>query len=159
MPERGPARAIGAALPKLLAPPLVISALVLMAAACLGSGASPPQAQGSMPRMNLEAPQPGAYLLPIGIFGWAIDLAAERGSGIDLVEVLDGGCGGIVLGVAQHGVERPDIAREYGEQFLRSGWQFQLDSVLPGDHVIGARARTVVTGEFNQCDSVVITVE
>jgi hypothetical protein len=75
--------------------------------------------------------------------GWAADPASQRGPGVTRVDLyLDGGPdqGGLYLGQASYGRERPDVAMALGGQrFLNSGFELVID--MPrGPHTIVAVA-------------------
>ena len=75
--------------------------------------------------------------------GWAADPASQRGPGVGRVDLyLDGGPdqGGLYLGQASYGRERPDVAMALGGQrFLTSGWELIIE--MPrGPHTIVAVA-------------------
>src|SRR5205823_12835297 len=76
---------------------------------------------------------------PVAVVGWAVDLDAASGTGVERVLVfLDGDQSqGTALGPAQYGIERPDVvAALQNPRFLNSGFEFQVDpaAVPPGAH-------------------------
>jgi len=111
----------------------------------------------SQPILSLELPPPGEVLLPFRVSGWAIDRGATWGPGVERIEVLDGGCDGVVLGEAEFGLERQDVAGQYGERFAESGWQFVVDRLSVGDHLLGVRLVSELSPE-PVCNTVAISV-
>ena len=77
------------------------------------------------------------------IRGWAANPSSPRGTGVSRVDIyLDGGPdqGGLYLGQADYGRERPDVAQALGGQrFLRSGWDMEA-SIPRGPHTLVAVA-------------------
>ncbi len=65
----------------------------------------------------------------LGFSGWAVDKNSSSGTNIDRIEFyLDGPRGfGKLLGNADYGSARDDIATNYGSEFMNSGFRFKLD--------------------------------
>lgn len=87
----------------------------------------------------IEEPAAGAFIAgAVTLRGYAIDRASPTGTGIDLVHIyLDGPYGtGTIIGGATYGLDRPDIAAQYGERFGPSGWELAWDTagLTPGVH-------------------------
>jgi hypothetical protein len=87
----------------------------------------------------IEQPPAGAYVSgAVTLRGYAIDRASATGTGIDLVHIyLDGPYGtGTIIGGATYGLDRPDIAAQYGTRFAPSGWELAWDTtgLAPGVH-------------------------
>ena len=144
---------------------LLLLAFVLLAVGALASGciksgeASVSEPGDSRPAMAIEIPSPGDVMLPFRIAGWAVDLSAEKGTGVDRVEILDDGCEGTVIGIATYGIHRSDVGATFGSPFAPSGWQFLVETLSPGRYALGVRARSTVTAEFNQCQSLSVNVK
>jgi hypothetical protein len=72
---------------------------------------------------------------PFVLAGWAADLAAAEGTGIDTLHVwaypLTGGTP-VFLGVASAGGARPDVADAYGTQFRDAGYGLVVHGLDPG---------------------------
>jgi hypothetical protein len=85
------------------------------------------------------------------VSGWAADVSATTGPGVDAVHVWaypSTGGAAIWVGAASYGGMRDDIAKLYGDSFGRSGyWLFA--SLPPGSYTLVVFARSTVTGEFN----------
>jgi hypothetical protein len=91
-------------------------------------------AQGEAPyTLAVDWPTEGALVGPhVVLSGWAVSPRGGAGAGIDAVQVyLDGPAGsGQLLGRADYGLPRPDIAELRGdERFAASGWR--LEARLP----------------------------
>ena len=74
----------------------------------------------------IEQPAAGAFVGDtVTLRGFAIDLARSTGTGIDRVHIyLDGPLGtGTMIGGAIYGLDRPDVAAQYGARFGPSGWK------------------------------------
>ena len=142
--------------------PAVCAALLillagLVAAACSSSGGAS-SGMASRPAMGIEKPGGSSVSLPVAISGWAIDRAATGETGVDLVQILDDGCDGTVIGIAEYGIERTDIGQEYGAQYVNSGFQFNLIRLETGPHTLAVRSRSTVTEDFSYCETLFVTV-
>jgi hypothetical protein len=137
----------------------VLLALAVIATACAWRGeASMNRPTESQPAMSIEVPSPGQVQLPFLIAGWAVDLGALKGTGIDRVEILEGGCEGTVIGIATNGIERSDVAETYGSQFAHSGWQFEVKLLRSGDYTLAVRTKSSGVDEYSQCQAIQVTV-
>jgi hypothetical protein len=116
---------------------------------------------GTSPHLSIDIPGDGAHLsAPVTIAGWAADLAALSGTGIDAVHVWAYPASGspVFLGAATLGFSRPDVAAIYGAQFGASGYSL-TSSILPaGDYVIAVLARSTLTGSFSVYQAIRLTV-
>jgi hypothetical protein len=91
----------------------------------------------------VESPTEGATVAagPLTITGWAADIVATDGTGIDQVRVsldADPDQGGVPVS-ANYGMERPDIAELLGDpRFTGTGFALAWDSTstTPGPHVL-----------------------
>ena len=94
------------------------------------------------------------------VSGWAIDQGAPTGTGVDRVHVWafpSGGGAGVLLGAADYGQSRPDVGSIFGSRFTNSGYRLQV-TVAPGNYTIIAYMHSTVTGTFNICRIVRVTV-
>lgn len=87
----------------------------------------------------IEQPSAGANISgTVTLSGFAIDLGSSSGTGVDAVHIyLDGPHGtGTFIGAATYGLNRPDVAAQYGTRFAASGWERTWDTtgVVPGIH-------------------------
>jgi hypothetical protein len=117
----------------------------------------------STPRMWVDTPQQHDTLSEnVTVAGWAVDLTAPGGSGVDAVHVwaypVEGGAP-VFVGGASHGHARGDVAGAFGSaRFTNSG--FVLHGTLPRGRFydLVVFARSTVTGTFNQSFTVRIRV-
>lgn len=95
----------------------------------------------------LDTPENGAVISSLtDVRGWALDGSAAEGTGVDGVQLyLDGA----LVGDAQYGEPRPDVATQFGPQFANSGWTTRLDpsAFSVGPHTLEARVRSGVSGD------------
>jgi len=94
--------------------------------------------------------------VPVGqsftIAGWAVDLAATSGTGVDTVHVWahpQSGGAPIFLGVAEYGGYRPDIAALYGEQYGRSSYTLVTRPIPKGTYDLVVYPHSAVLGGFS----------
>ncbi len=138
---------------------LVLVALAVVATACSRDTSAETEVITSPePEMGVDLPQELEMQLPFVISGWAIDRAAMAGTGVEVVQVLDGGCEGAVIGIAEYGLERPDIAELDGEQFRYSGWEFEVARLHLGERILAVRTQSYGAESYNQCRALPITV-
>lgn len=114
------------------------------------------------PLTTIDAPGSGAILLPrFTVSGWALDLAAPNGSGVDAVHVWAypvSGAAPSFLGVANYGTTRPDVAANYGTQFANTGYNLLSPPLPLGRYQIVAFARSAVSGIFHNAAAFNVTV-
>jgi hypothetical protein len=113
-------------------------------------------------RMTIDAPQAGAVVASSFLVGgWALDLAAENGSGIDTVHVwaypIAGGDPRF-LGVAAVGDARPDVVMTFGDQFLRSSYNLWVSGLRRGMYDLVVYAHRAATGAFEGAQVVRVTI-
>ena len=87
--------------------------------------------------MTIDLPANGSTVSQaFTIAGWAIDVAAPTGTGVDLVQATANPIGGgspIALGTAAYGGNRPDVGTAYGDaRFAPSGFSLSSASLLGG---------------------------
>ena len=115
---------------------LPMVALLMLAACTSTSGADESDDDIGPPvslSMAIEIPSETYVQPPFVVSGWALDEAAEGDPGISKVQVLDRGCEGDVIGVAEYGAIRNDIGLRYGDQVEDSGWQFEVTRIHTGE--------------------------
>jgi YVTN family beta-propeller protein len=109
----------------------------------------------------IDTPQVGATARTFTIAGWAIDLAAGGGTGIDTVHVWAypvGGGAPIFIGVASYGDARADIRAIFGDQF--AGAAYSITAALPaGAYELVVYPHSFVTGDFRGARVIRITVQ
>jgi hypothetical protein len=119
----------------------------------------------SEPRAALNPPGEGWELAqPFVAAGWATDLGAGSGTGVDRVRLLaypnpGSGQPPIGLGEATYGMARPDVAQYLGNpQFTNSGFQREIRGLTPGVFRLVAMARSTVSGTEFPIPGATITV-
>jgi subtilisin family serine protease len=116
----------------------------------------------SQPLVVLESPATNAAVVtPFALKGFAIDMGASSGSGVDLVEFTATPIGGSpqVLGQVTAFTRRTDVSAIYGAQFENSGFSFDVTSSLAdGEYSFCAKARSTVTGLFEAEDCATIHI-
>jgi hypothetical protein len=128
-----------------------------------GGGPTPPPQPTTAPKMALDSPRPNTTAPGEGfeIGGWAVDLGAPAGTGVDAVHVwafpVPAGAP-IFVGAARYGVPRADVAAALGStRFTNSG--FVLTGALAaGTYDLRAFAHSALTGTFNDVQSARIAV-
>jgi hypothetical protein len=118
-----------------------------------------------IPAMAVDGPAAGStQTRPFGIDGWAVDLGASSGPGVDAIHVyafpVVGGSPSF-LGVASYGVARPDVGAVFGSAFTNSGYHLAVTSgvLAAGQYDVTVYARSTVSGTFNQARVVRVTVQ
>jgi hypothetical protein len=93
------------------------------------------------PRMNVDAPAWGATVSqPFHLGGWAIDLAAASGTGVNTIHVWaypnpGSGQAPLWVGVPTYGGPRPDVAGAFGSaQFTNSGFGMSVTGLPAGTY-------------------------
>jgi hypothetical protein len=114
-------------------------------------------------RMTIDVPAEGGNVgRPFAIGGWAIDLAATSGTGVDTVHVWATSSTGdaTFLGVASYGAARPDIGTAFGNhQFDNCGFNLTASaSLAPGTYTISVYAHSTVANAFTMVQTRVVTV-
>jgi hypothetical protein len=122
----------------------------------------PAPVRGGLRRMVIDTPSGGAEVgRQFTIAGWAIDGTAARGSGIDTLHVWAYPAGGgdpLWVGVAGIGGLRPDVAATFGSRFGTSGFTIEVADLPPGTYDIVVFAHSEKAREFNQAETVRVTV-
>jgi hypothetical protein len=112
--------------------------------------------------MTIDIPQTGnAVDRSFTVAGWALDLAAEDGSGVDTVDVWAypaTGADPIFLGAAAIGGARPDVAATYGAQFERSSFDLVATGLRAGAYDVVVYAHRSRTNRFDAAQAVRIEV-
>jgi hypothetical protein len=114
-------------------------------------------------RMAVDTPVSGASVpARFVVAGWALDLAAADGSGIDTVHVWaypTKGQAPVFLGVAVYGDLRPDVGAVYGEQMGRSSYSLLVEGLAPGSYDLVIYAHRAATGRFDGAQVIHLTVQ
>jgi hypothetical protein len=104
-------------------------------------------------RMSLDTPADGSHVgLSFTVAGWAADLAAASGAGVDAVHVWAVPSAGspLFLGSATYGGPRPDVGAAFGSQFTNTAFGLTVASLPIGTYTITVYAHSTITGTFNQ---------
>ncbi|MEO7271910.1 MAG: hypothetical protein ABIX28_25285, partial [Vicinamibacterales bacterium] len=110
-----------------------------------GSGRVGAQVVIDAPRSQQDVDQPFA------MGGWAADLDAQAGTGIDTLHVWAYPLGGgppVFLGAATYGGPRPDVAAVHGDQFHETGWGLTVQGLEPGNYDLAVFAWSSATAGF-----------
>ena len=108
-----------------------------------------------MPRARQDVNQ------PFVIAGWAADLDAAVGTGIDTLHVWaypSTGGAPIFLGTPTLGGVRPDVAAVHGEQFREAGFALTVQGLNPGVYDLAVFPWSNVTGAFAPPNTVALTI-
>jgi hypothetical protein len=107
---------------------------------------------------------PGAHH-PVGrafvVAGWAVDLDAEAGTGIDTLHVWAypaNGAEPIFLGATAYGGRRPDVGALFGSRYTESGYGLVVRDLAAGDYHIAVFAWSTATGGFVPAKTVPVSV-
>ncbi len=112
--------------------------------------------------MVIDTPAPSADVPSSFLLGgWAVDLGAGAGTGVDTIHVwafaADGSVPPRFVGVPQF-VERPDVASYLGEQFRRAGYNMIVSGLGPGEWDLYVFAFSSVSNAFDNVKIVRVTV-
>src|SRR5262249_10249834 len=95
------------------------------------------------------------------VAGWALDLNATNGPGVDVVNVWavpQDGEPALFLGTADYGFDRPDVAAVYGVAAKSSAYSLKVADLPPGTYRIVVTAHSCISGGFDQVRSRIVTV-
>jgi hypothetical protein len=116
---------------------------------------------GTSVQAAIDTPQAGATAGAFTIAGWAIDLAATAGTGVDAVHVWAHpvtGASPIFLGAASYGEGRPDIGALFGAQFTGASFSLPVAGLAPGTYDVVVYPHSTVAGDFRGAQVVRVTV-
>jgi hypothetical protein len=113
--------------------------------------------------INIDSPTNGQLVTSaFEIGGWAIDRGAPSGTGVDAIQFYvfpnDGASPGVFVGTGSYGSARTDVGGIYGSRFTNSGYHFTITGLGPGNFLLGAYARSTLTGTYSVVKTVHITV-
>jgi hypothetical protein len=114
----------------------------------------------------IDTPVSGASVgSPFFVGGWAADLDATLGTGVDTVHVwaypIDASgkaLDPIFLGPAIYGGARPDVGAIYGDRFADSGYGIIVRGLPPGTYDLAVFAFSTVANNFTPAKVVRVTV-
>ena len=98
---------------------------------------------------------------PFEVAGWAVELGATSGTGVDWVDVwaFPSSGGAIHLGAAGLGVSRPDVAAFFGDaRYEPSGFHLWVTSLAAGSYELRVWAHSTVTGAFSNLRRISVVV-
>jgi hypothetical protein len=113
--------------------------------------------------LYVDSPAPGAIVTSaFEVSGWAADLGAATGTGVDAIHFYVQSNGapapGAFAGAAAYGSARGDVGAIFGSQFTNSGFHLTITGMAPGSGVLGVYAHSTVTGAFSIVRTVPFTV-
>jgi hypothetical protein len=125
----------------------------------------PKGSSGTGPQVVIDTPAGRAVLdglvQPFLLAGWAVDLDAESGSGVNTLHVwaypTDGGAP-LWVGATAYGGHRPDVGAIFGDRFTPSGYGMWVWSLPPGEYDLAVFAWSTVQGQFVPAKVVRVTV-
>jgi RHS repeat-associated protein len=110
--------------------------------------------QPSNVAMAVDTPSETVQPQPFALSGWAVDLGAASGTGVDAVHVWalsDAGGDAEFWGAATYGTNRPEVAAYFGRPgFANSGWTLPVTGHLAGAYQVIAYTHSAVTGRFSR---------
>ena len=109
----------------------------------------------------IEAPAPMAsFPGKLTLSGFAVDTAAQTGTGVDYVHVWGTRAGGETrfIGAATYGLDRPDLIPIYGAGFRFSGWSIVAADLPEGTWTFTVYLHSTVTGTFRTSAQVPVQV-
>jgi hypothetical protein len=113
-------------------------------------------------RMAVDTPKGRSVARqPFTVTGWALDLAAPEGAGVDTVHVWaypTAGGAPIFVGVASIGDPRPDVAATYGSQFERSAYRVVASGLASGTYDVVVYALRAATNAFEAAHQVRVII-
>ena len=114
-------------------------------------------------RVAIDTPAEGATVSNgLTIAGWAADLSAPSGTGIDSVQAYaypTAGGPGLYLGAAAYGNPRPDVGALFGSRFTNSGYSMTVANLTPGaSYRIVVFGRSTVSNTYSSYATVNVTV-
>jgi hypothetical protein len=114
--------------------------------------------------MSIDAPGNNqAVASSFFIGGWATDLGAATGPGVDAIHVWaypnpGSGAPARFIGAAEIGGLRPDVAAAFGPSAQRSGFGIIANGLPAGVYDIAVFVHSTLTGTFNNVQVVRVTV-
>jgi hypothetical protein len=116
-----------------------------------------------LPAMNVDTPAEGATATqPFILAGWAVDLDAASGPGVDVLHVwaIDPTTGnGTFVGATTTGGQRDDVGAAFGSQFATAGFNLSVFGLAPGTYQLIVYAHSTVTDTFSQARVVAVTIQ
>ena len=113
------------------------------------------------PQVFIDGPSQGATVTqPFKLFGWAADMTAASGTGVDMVRVSARRPDGTIvpIGNATLGIVRGDVGFYFDQQPLAAGYELNVSGLPAGPYTLVAEARYTATGLFEKTASVDVMV-
>lgn len=115
---------------------------------------------GTAVQAVIDNPTAGSVSSSFMVEGWAIDLGASQGTGIDTVHVWAYPAGGGAprfLGIAAYGGTRPDVGALFGDMFTGASYRLAVDHLPPGTYDLVVYPHSAVAGDFSGAKVVRVT--
>lgn len=118
----------------------------------------------SNPQLMIDGPASSSTVnSDLLLSGWAADLGAPTGPGVDAIHVYaypnpGSGTAPIFMGIAAYGTARADVAAAYGSQFLNSAYTLPIVGLAPGLYDLVLYGHSTVTNAFSFSRGVRVTV-
>jgi hypothetical protein len=114
--------------------------------------------------MSLDTPGSGTVPRTFFLGGWALDLAAGSGTGVDAIHVWaypnpGSGQSAVWVGVAGYGATRTDVGAAFGSQFTPAGYNLTVSSLGPGVYDLVVWAHSAISKQFDNYRVVRLTVQ
>ncbi len=103
-------------------------------------------------RLAIDAPANGSPVTVFIVGGWALDLGAASGTGVDTIHIYAYPAAGgapIFLGLPALGGIRPDVGAAFGSQFTPSGYNLRVANLPSGTWDIVVYVHSSVSGAFD----------
>jgi hypothetical protein len=113
------------------------------------------------PIIAINAPATGAAVgNPVTLNGYAVDLGATSGTGVDTVHVWAHPANGTpqFVGWTNYGESRPGVAALHGTNFNNSGWSITSPDLPPGTWTFYAHMHSTVTNTYRTYSLITVTV-
>lgn len=113
--------------------------------------------------IRIDSPGSGTVTQPFSLAGWAVDLAASAGPGVDAIHVwahpTNGAPAIFVDDAYPVAGMRPDVGAFFDDgRFSDGGWNASVNGLGAGTYVLTAYAHSTVTGTFTHNRSITVTV-
>jgi hypothetical protein len=123
-----------------------------------------PNPGGSVPKMSVDIPAQGSTVQAgFAVAGWAADLGAASGPGVDAIHVWAypvTGAAPFFVGAGAIGGTRGDVAAAFGKPGMAtSGFSLTISDIAPGTYDLAVFARSTIAGTFNNAQVVRVNVQ
>ena len=105
-------------------------------------------------RGHIDPPPSDQVSGPVPVTGWAIDVQAAEGPGIDAVALYAGDMEtGTYLGASEYGLVRADVAEQFGGGFAGSGFALNVEGLAAGRNHLSVYAHASRDGSWRLIDA------